>query len=82
MQRFGNRPGAFVTMDGERIALRAEIISLGGYSAHADQQGLLNFVCRMRRKPKQVRIVHGDTPAKLALQQAFSALGVHAIIAR
>lgn len=82
LQRFGNRPGAFVTMDGERIALRAEIISLGGYSAHADQQGLLNFVCRMRRKPKQVRIVHGDAPAKLALQQAFSALGVHAIIAR
>ncbi|MDP4528975.1 MBL fold metallo-hydrolase [Alkalimonas delamerensis] len=81
LQRFGNRPGAFVNIDGERIAVRAEILSLGGYSAHADQQGLLNFVGRMRRKPKHVRIVHGDLAAKQALQQQFYTLGVPASIA-
>ncbi|MCC5824625.1 MBL fold metallo-hydrolase [Alkalimonas sp.] len=81
LQRFGNRPGAFVTIDGERVALRAEILSLGGYSAHADQQGLLNFVCRMRRKPKQVRIVHGDQSAKQALQREFTRRGIAAVVA-
>ncbi|MEE2001491.1 MBL fold metallo-hydrolase [Alkalimonas sp. MEB108] len=82
LQRFGNRPGAYVIIDGERVALRAEILSLAGYSAHADQQGLLNFVCRMRRKPKQVRIVHGDPDAKQALQQQFTARGIAAVVAK
>jgi metallo-beta-lactamase family protein len=40
--------------------IRAGIHTLGGYSAHADQKDLLNFIGRMRHKPKQIRLVHGD----------------------
>ncbi|MCC5853830.1 MAG: MBL fold metallo-hydrolase [Alkalimonas sp.] len=82
LQRLSKQDDAAVIMDGERIEVRAEILSLSGYSAHAGQQDLLNFVTRMRRRPTQVRIVHGDNPAKQALQQAFSARGIHAIIPR
>ena len=57
------------------------MITLSGYSAHADQQGLLRFVLGMRKRPQQVRIVHGDNEAKQALQQAFQQHGVNAVIA-
>ncbi|MGP9801360.1 MBL fold metallo-hydrolase RNA specificity domain-containing protein [Rheinheimera sp. NSM] len=80
IQRFGPQ-GGYVEIDGERIVIGAEIITLSGYSAHADKTGLVNFVGRMRHKPQQVRIVHGDNSAKTALQQAFSSLGISAIIA-
>jgi len=80
IQRFGPQ-GGYVEIDGERIVIGAEIITLSGYSAHADKTGLVSFISRMRRKPQQVRIVHGDNSAKTALQLAFSDLGISAIIA-
>lgn len=80
IQRFGPA-GGYVDIDGERITIAAEIITLSGYSAHADKKGLINFVTRMRHKPAQVRIVHGDTAAKQALAQAFLQQGINAIIA-
>jgi metallo-beta-lactamase family protein len=80
IQRHGT--GTKVDIEGETLTIAAEILTLSGYSAHADKTGLFNFVNRMRHKPKEVRIVHGDEPAKLALQQAFLAQDINAIIAR
>jgi metallo-beta-lactamase family protein len=48
----------------------AGIHTLGGYS-HADQKDLLNFIGRMRQKPRQVRLVHGDAGAKQSLAAAI-----------
>lgn len=80
IQRYGP-DGGYVDIDGQRIGIAAEIITLSGYSAHADKTGLFNFVARIKRKPKQVRIVHGDKAAKQALQTAFLLHGINAIIA-
>ncbi len=66
IQRYGPRAG-YVMLDGERIDIRARIHTLSGYSAHADQQGLVNFVQRMRSRPKEIYIVHGDSEAKKGL---------------
>ncbi|GAA0538511.1 MBL fold metallo-hydrolase [Rheinheimera aquimaris] len=73
--------GGYVDIDGERINIKAEIITLSGYSAHADQAGLIKFVQHMRHKPERVRIVHGDSAAKQTLQAAFLSLGINAMIA-
>ncbi|QBL09799.1 MBL fold metallo-hydrolase [Rheinheimera sp. D18] len=70
--------GGYVDIDGERITIGAEIISLSGYSAHADQQGLLRFVLGMKKPPQQVRIVHGDDSAKATLQKLLQEKGVNA----
>ncbi|WP_425354249.1 MBL fold metallo-hydrolase RNA specificity domain-containing protein [Ectopseudomonas mendocina] len=43
-------------MDGQRYDIRAQVYTLGGYSAHADQNGLVRFVTLMRRCPSEVRI--------------------------
>ncbi len=80
IQQYGPK-GGYVVIDGHRITIAAEIITLSGYSAHADKTGLVNFVRRMKRKPTQVRIVHGDNNAKQALQKAFLQQGINAIIA-
>ena len=56
---------------GAKVDIRAGIYTLGGYSAHADQKDLINFVKRMRVRPKKIRIVHGDTEAKLTLKAKF-----------
>ncbi|WP_370693322.1 MBL fold metallo-hydrolase RNA specificity domain-containing protein [Oceanobacter sp. 4_MG-2023] len=57
-----------MVLDGERVTIRANIQTLSGYSAHADQQDLINFVRRMRYPPLDIRIVHGDSVAKQALK--------------
>lgn len=43
----------YVDMDGQRLPIQAEIHTIGGYSAHAGQEDLLNFVRRMWFKPKK-----------------------------
>jgi metallo-beta-lactamase family protein len=66
IQTYGPR-GGWVELDGQRITIRAGVHALGGYSAHADQKNLLDFIGRMKTKPRQVRLVHGDDEAKQAL---------------
>ncbi|EZH79438.1 metallo-beta-lactamase [Ectopseudomonas composti] len=70
IQRFGPRSG-YVEFDGQRYDIRAQVHTIGGYSAHADQKGLVSFVTRMTHWPSEVRIVHGDTGAKIQLSEAL-----------
>ncbi len=72
IQAYGPR-GGYVDLDGERIDIRAGIDTLGGYSAHADQQGLVSFVTRMRHWPSHIRLVHGEPTAKQKLAEALTA---------
>lgn len=66
IQRFGPR-GGYVELDGERFDIRARVHTISGYSAHADQQGLINFVRNMTNRPEQVRLIHGDADASEVL---------------
>lgn len=45
---------------GEEIHINARIESVEGYSGHADQQGLLNWIKQFRKLPKKVFIIHGE----------------------
>ncbi|WP_312678768.1 MBL fold metallo-hydrolase [Stutzerimonas nitrititolerans] len=66
IQTYGPK-GGYVNLDGERIDIRAGISSIGGYSAHADQNGLVDFVTGMQQWPTEIRVVHGEQQAKQAL---------------
>ena len=70
IQRYGPN-GGYVILDGERHHIRAQVHSIGGYSAHADQQNLIDFVTGIPQAPTQIRLVHGDPDAKQALQRAL-----------
>ena len=73
IQRYGPG-GGWVELDGERVDIRAGITTISGYSAHAGQRDLLNFIKRMRRWPREIRLVHGDDHARQALQAAIEAM--------
>jgi metallo-beta-lactamase family protein len=66
--------GGWVELDGERYDIRAGVHTISGYSAHADQKDLVNFVARMRVKPRHIRVVHGDEEAKAELRRKLAAL--------
>ncbi|NWL79051.1 MBL fold hydrolase [Pseudomonas taiwanensis] len=70
IQKHGLR-GGYVDLDGERFDIRAGVHTVGGYSAHADQKGLVNFVTRMRHWPSEIRLVHGEAKGKLVLWKAI-----------
>lgn len=50
----------WVKILGEKIKINAEIYDLEGFSGHADQKVLLNWVANFKKKPKKVFIVHGE----------------------
>ena len=70
IQRWGPKNG-YVELDDKRYTINAGTHTISGYSAHADQKDLVNFVKRMRKQPKEIRIVHGDARAKRELKQQF-----------
>lgn len=61
--------GGYVEFDRERYAIRAGVETASGYSAHADQDGLVDFVTGMKDWPRQIRLVHGEAQAKKTLGQ-------------
>jgi len=70
IQQFGPR-GGYVELDGERHDIRAKVHSLGGYSAHADQDGLVRFVTGMREWAGEIRLIHGEAGAKQQLRRVL-----------
>jgi metallo-beta-lactamase family protein len=70
IQQFGPK-GGYVELDDERFDIPAKVTSIGGYSAHADQKGLVEFVTGMREWPAEIRVVHGEKKAKEALVETL-----------
>ena len=64
---------------GEDIAVRAQIHTLGGFSAHASQQQLIDWLSHFKNEPR-VYLVHGEDGAKHTLQQAIRDSGREATI--
>lgn len=52
-----------VRLLGERIAVRAQIHVLNGFSAHGDQQDLLEWLAPALRPGQRIALVHGEPPA-------------------
>jgi len=73
IQKYGPT-GGYVELDGQRYTIKAGVDTLTGYSAHADQKDLVNFIKRMRYWPKEVRLVHGQEEAKQALKTKVKAM--------
>jgi len=65
--KFAQREGGYVWLDGERVDINAKVHELTGYSAHADQKDLVNWVNSMEKRPREIRLVHGELKAKQAL---------------
>ena len=49
-----------VIIFGEKHALRAEVVVINAFSAHADRNELLDYVTPLRERLKKIFIVHGE----------------------
>ena len=58
-----------VKIFGEEIAVNARIEYIEGYSGHADQEWLLNFIYSFIKKPKTIFLVHGEPEGQIILKQ-------------
>ena len=66
-----------VELDGQRYPIRAGVHTISGYSAHADQRNLLDFVTVMESPPGQVVLVHGEDEPKRILRDKLCELGIN-----
>lgn len=57
-----------VKIFGEEIAVNARIEYIEGYSGHADQEWLLNFIYSFFTKPKHIFLVHGEPEGQEVLK--------------
>lgn len=53
---------------GEEIAVNARIEYIEGYSGHADQEWLMNFIYSFIKKPKHIFLVHGEPESQEILK--------------
>ena len=58
-----------VKIFGEEIAINARIEYIEGYSGHADQEWLMNFIYSFFTKPKHIFLVHGEPEGQEVLKQ-------------
>lgn len=61
-----------VKIFGEEFAVNARIEYIEGYSGHADQEWLLNFVYSFITKPKHIFLVHGESESQRVLKEKIS----------
>lgn len=61
-----------ITLFGERIAVRAQVHTIGGLSAHADQPGLLEWLEHIEEAPRRTFVVHGEQEAASAFAGALA----------
>jgi metallo-beta-lactamase family protein len=77
-----------VKIDGNIRNVRCTVRSISGFSAHADESELLDWIVNFTRSkakgadgyPKRVFVVHGDPEAQLALAPKIRALGLDAVV--
>ncbi|WP_339720126.1 MBL fold metallo-hydrolase [uncultured Paraglaciecola sp.] len=65
---------------GEEIAVKAKIHTMGGFSAHASQSQLIDWLGGFTDKKPQLFLVHGEENAKLTLQTALKSKGWNSTI--
>jgi len=59
----------------EKIAVKARIHTLGGFSAHASQSQLLDWINNFKQPHPRLYLIHGEAETKLALQQHLAQAG-------
>ncbi len=69
-----------VNIFGEPYALRAEVVTINSFSAHAGQDLLLKYALNTKERLKQVILVHGEQDAASAFKEKLSENGITNVI--
>jgi metallo-beta-lactamase family protein len=58
---------------GQKHRVKAQIIQMGGFSAHADRDGLLRWLSGLQEAPSHVFVTHGESQAALSFADLLRA---------
>ncbi len=58
-----------VKIFGQQIAVKAKIHSIGAFSAHADREGLANWLAAMKIRPEIVLVIHGEDKQAISFSE-------------
>lgn len=60
-----------VRIFGEEIAVKSRIYTIGGLSAHADRDELLDWLSKFKRKPQRVFVMHGEEDTAIGFAETI-----------
>ena len=70
-----------IKLFGEEVTIGARIEMIDGFSGHADQKGLLEWVGNFKKKPKRIFIIHGEEDSQQVLSNKIKELyGIETLI--
>ena len=69
-----------VRIYGEEYEVRARMEEIDGYSAHADEGELLDFIAAIPKKPERVFVVHGEPDAAEAMAAGLRKMGIGNVV--
>lgn len=66
---------------GEDVIVKAKMHTLGGFSGHADQKGLLDWISNIKNEDLKIFVVHGEESSSLAFADEIrNTLGLPAYV--
>jgi metallo-beta-lactamase family protein len=68
-----------VRIFGEEHPVEATIEKIDGYSAHADEEEMLEFIGAIAQRPRRAFVVHGEPDATRAFAAGLSGLGISSV---
>jgi len=60
-----------VRLFGEEVAVKAQVHTLGGFSAHADQKGLLEWLSHFKNPELEIFLVHGEEKVQMEFSKVI-----------
>lgn len=60
-----------IKIHGENVSVKAEVVSIGGLSAHGDKDDLLRWLSEFSHEPRMTFLIHGEDEGLEALQHAI-----------
>jgi metallo-beta-lactamase family protein len=64
---------------GEEYTRRAEVVTIGGFSAHAGQNMLVEYAQATQETLKEIYLIHGEHKAAHALQDRLRQAGIQPV---
>ncbi|HAS63049.1 MAG TPA: MBL fold hydrolase [Vibrio sp.] len=68
-----------LNIDYEDVEVKAQVHTMSGYSAHADQADLLRFIDGIPHPPQTIHLIHGEVESKTAFANVLRAKGYQVI---
>jgi len=58
---------------GEEYKVKAKVVQISGFSAHADKNDMLNWLKKLESPPRQIFLVHGEPESAKAFSEFLRA---------